>query len=218
MQSFQQRRGVTVSSTSEGLEAQALSPFKLPSDIEAKSLAAVQQVQNLNTKLNAEDYEQHVLGYAIEWEQVVTTKLDYEIRLVKKLQERRLHYEKKVDGLRAKVKRIESRGKEIPADFAQKVSRNDVKLKDAWEQHEERAAQLCVLLEEVTKQHWKDLYPLLKNTMRWELNRLGSENLTYGEFPSRLTAMKKTFQDHVWKEPLVEEEYLESVEHQLEEV
>lgn len=107
-----------------------------------------------------------------------------------------LVFEISVDGLRRKVNGLESKGKEIPQPQVERLSRNEQKLKNAWETHEQRAGKLCVLIEQVTEQGWKDLYPLIKNAIKWEVNRLGRENVTYGRLPSALDAMEISFQRH----------------------
>jgi len=90
---------------------------------------------------------------------------------------------------------MEAKGKETSKQV-ERLNRNEQKLKNAWESHEQRAGKLCVLLEQVTKYGWMDLYPLVKNSIKWELNRLGRENVIYGRLPSTLDSLKSSFQQH----------------------
>lgn len=141
-----------------------------------------------------EEYQQCILAYALEWEQVVTSKVDTELKQVKKLQQSRLHYEKKVEGLRRKVNTLDSKGKDLPPELMEKLVRNEQKLKDSWEVHEIRASSLCSLIEEVVQYGWKDLYPLVANLIKWEFNRSGGELAMYGKYPLMLQAFQDTFE------------------------
>lgn len=178
--------------TAEELELQAKSALKL-NDQGVPSLASIQQLATLHEKTNAVDYQRHILDYITEWEEVVTTKIESELAMVKKLQQDRLHYEKKVEGLRKKAVQAENKGKKLSTSQEDKLNRNEKKLKDAWQLHEQKAAEACFLIEQVTLHGWKDFYPLVKNTMKWEVNRLGRENVTYGRLPATLEAMKASY-------------------------
>jgi hypothetical protein len=197
LQSIEQMGNVSLATTSEGLELQAKSVTQVAEQLGAKSLASLQQLAAAHAKINSVEYQEHVLGYLSEWQQVVTSNVDKQLKAVKKLQQNRLHYEKKVESLRRKVNQLESKGKATPQAVVERLSRNEEKLKDAFENHEQWAGQLCVLLEQVTEHGWKDLYPLLKNTMKWEVNRLGRDNVTYGRLPETLDVMKISLHEHV---------------------
>ena len=195
LQSIEQKEGVSLATTSDGLELQAKPLAKVAEEFGATSLSSIQQVAVIHEQLNTEDFQEHVLDYIAEWEEVVTTIIDQETRRVKKLQRERVHYEKKVDSLRRRVNSMEAKGKETSKQ-GERLNRNEQKLKNAWESHEQRAGKLCVLLEQVTKYGWMDLYPLVKNSIKWELNRLGRENVIYGRLPSTLDSLKSSFQQH----------------------
>jgi hypothetical protein len=114
-----------------------------------------------------------------------------------------LHYEKKVDALRKKVNSLESKGKSTPDVTAVKLTpRNEEKLRESWINHETSSGRLVVLIEQAVTYGWKDLYPLVANTMKWQVNRVAREQDTYGQrLPLTLEAMKATFQAHVWSKP-----------------
>lgn len=139
------------------------------------------------------EYQQHVLDYATKWEQCVTSKVDQELKTVKKLQQSRAHYEKKVEGLRRKVNALDSRGKDIPSDLLTKLERNESKLKEAWETHEWNASRLCKLIEEVVHCGWKDLLPLITNLLKVEFNRSGGALALYGKFPMVMDSLQQPF-------------------------
>jgi hypothetical protein len=187
----------SLATTTEGLELQAKTVSQVAEDFGARSMASLQQLHTIHEKLNVADYQQHVVDYVLEWEKVITTRIDKELTDVKKLRQNRLHYERKVETLRRKVNQAEQKGKEVTADKLERLERNEQKLKDSFELHEQRAGKLCVLLEQATEQGWQDLYPFVRNAMKWEVNRLGRENVTYGRMPITLDAMKVTFQQHV---------------------
>jgi len=181
-----------LSATDEELELQAKSALKL-NDQGVPSLASIQQLAKLHEKTNAADYQRHILDYIKEWQEVVTTRIESELEMVKKLQQYRLHYEKKIEGLRKKAVQADTKGKKLSTSQEDKLNRNEQKLKDAWQLHEQKAAEACFLMEQVTLHGWKDFYPLVKNIMKWEVNRLGRENVTYGRLPATLEAMKATY-------------------------
>lgn len=158
---------------------------------EMASLAAAAQVDSINETVSGKEYDRFILDYALDWEKVVTGKLDAEIKEVQKLQRRRLHYERKVAGLRKRTNNMESKGKELPESLIEKLNRNEDKLKESFESHEQRSCDLCILLEEVTESGWKDLYPLLKNTMRYEVSRTQRDAACFSNLTTIIDAMKQ---------------------------
>lgn len=164
------------------------------------SLATLQKLASMHSKTNEIDYQLHVLDYVTEWEEVVSKMIKQELLMVKKLQKDRTHYERKVESLRKGILKKETSGKEIKDAEHEKLSRNEKKLKDAWQIHEQKAGEVCFLIEQITIHGWKDFYPLVKNTMKWEVNRLGRENLTYGRLPETLEALKARFVAETLKE------------------
>jgi hypothetical protein len=164
------------------------------------SLVSLQQLASIHEKTNRLDFQLHVLDYVSEWEQVVSTKVSEELSMVKKLQQDRLHYEKKTDSLRKKAIQLEGKGKAMTQAQEEKLDRNEKKLKDSWQLHEEKAGEACFLIEQVTIHGWKDFYPLVKNAMKWEVNRLGRENVTYGRLPATLEAMKASYKAETGKD------------------
>jgi vacuolar-type H+-ATPase subunit I/STV1 len=105
----------------------------------------LQQLHNIHENLDVADYQQHVMDYVTEWEQVVKPRIDKELSNVRKLQQDRLHYEKKVDTLRRKVNQAEQKGKEVPEEKLERLQRNEQKLKDSFDLHERRAGKLLTI-------------------------------------------------------------------------
>lgn len=134
------------------------------------SFGAAQGVANNN------EFQTHVVDYVVDWERIVTERVDAELKHVKELEGHRRHYEDKVGGLREKAHHIEQKGKEPSKGQAEKLERNEEKLKKAFTEHERQAGKLCRLIEAVTHQGCKDLYPLVKKYMKWEMNCIGREH------------------------------------------
>jgi hypothetical protein len=141
---------------------------QLEEEMGGLSLASVHQLALMNEKKISEEYDKFMVAYALEWEEIVTSRLDKEIKAVQQLQRKRNHYEKKVSGsllgLRKRTNNIEKNGKEVPPALAEKLQRNEQKLQEAFSLHENSAAKLCALLEEATASGWKDCkFPFLKS-------------------------------------------------------
>ena len=154
------------------------------------SLKVLNQWSSAQGIVNGQDYKQHVTDYAIQWEQIVTERVEKEIKHVRKLQGDRSHYEKKVETMRKRDNELLAKGKTSPAAQKEKLERNETKLKEAYMLHESEAGRLCVLIEAVTQEGWKDLYFLAKNYMKWESNRVGRESDIYSQLAGTLESMK----------------------------
>lgn len=124
----------------------------------------------------AASYEDKVVDYCIEWERIITSRVDAELKETNKMHFKLNHYTSKVLGLRKKVNSHNNRGNETPdKKLSEKLKRNEVKLQDAWKAHERSASKLCDLIEEVTARGWKDLYPLVTASMQLEVERASGE-------------------------------------------
>lgn len=145
------------------------------------SLQAIQQLASAQGHVDIMEFQSHILDYVNEWEWVVTTRIDAELKLSRKQAADRAHYESKVEALRKKSNELETRGKVTPTGTAEKLKRNEEKLKEAFEIYELAAGKLCVLIEEATAGGWRDLYPLVQNVMKWEAHRVESENDIYAK-------------------------------------
>ncbi|OEU17291.1 hypothetical protein FRACYDRAFT_184089 [Fragilariopsis cylindrus CCMP1102] len=160
------------------------------------TLAATQGI------VNEREYNDRVVDYAIEWEKTVLEQVESELKKVRKLQGDRSYYEKKVDTLRQKANNLEEKGKTIPPSQEERLERNETKLKEAFVVHEKEAGRLCVLIEEVTSNGWKDLYHLVKNYCKWESNRVSRETDIYSELSTTIDSMKSTYKINSKKKDL----------------
>jgi hypothetical protein len=134
------------------------------------SFGAAQGVANDN------EFQTHVVDYIVDWQVTVTERIDAELKNVKKLERDRRHYQEKVEKLREYASNIEAKGNVPSKGQVEKLNRNEEKLKDAFTTYERQAGKLCVLIEAVTHEGYKDLYPLVKKYTKWEINRTVREH------------------------------------------
>jgi len=182
--------------TLDGIESRTKSIMKVAEEIGPGSLLAHQQLSAMQEELNKLDYENHIVKYIDEWDQVVTSQLDDDVKAVRELAKNRDHYIGKVDKLREKVNKIEHRGRQdAQKKLRDQLDRNEAKLDKCDELYEKKANDVSVVLYEATKRGWVDLYPVIKNVMKFEINRLGRESSTYGSFHSTLNALKSDYKE-----------------------
>lgn len=180
----------------EGIQARTKSVMKVAEEIGPGSLMAHQQLAMMQDELNIIDYQSHTANYIDEWEAVVTSQLDTEVKAVRDLGKKRDHYIEKVDRLRGHVNKIEHRGKEIASKkLTDHLARNEKKLVEADALYEETAHTVSVVLYEATERGWVDFYPVVKNVMKFEINRLGRESSCYGSYHATLTELKSDYRE-----------------------
>jgi hypothetical protein len=160
------------------------------------SLASVHQLVTEKATVDAEQYYKNVINTAIEWEEIVTTRVDAGLKKTKTLYQDLIHYQHKIAFLRKKVNDVENEGKESPAKLNQKLTRNEAKLNQAWELYEDSASNLCNLLEEITKGGWKDLYPLILAGLQWEVDIATGEQDANGILSQVEKGMTSIFDEH----------------------
>lgn len=189
-----QRRGEKV--TPASMELQSKSIMKVAEEIGGGSLVAMQQLAAMHDSLNQLDYKTRIADYIDEWDQVVTSHLDDEVGMVRDRQKKRDHYMHKVDKLRTRINKIEHRGmREAPDSLNEKLDRNEAKLEKADDDFEDMANDMVVVLDESIRRGWVDLFPLLKNAIKFEVNRIGRENASYGRFPLTLDHLKGDYKE-----------------------
>ena len=151
------------------------------------SLGAAQAVRNDS------EYQLNIVEYTTKWIEVVTERVDAGLKNVRKLASERLHYERKIETLRNRANDLEKKGKSSPDSAIERLSRNETKLKEAFEVHEKEAGKLCALIETVTQEGYKDLYILVRNYIQWELSRIGSESDLSFQLRSTLDVLNEKF-------------------------
>ncbi|MGK3734285.1 MAG: hypothetical protein ACI8RD_006756 [Bacillariaceae sp.] len=185
-----------VEQSGESIESRTKSIMEVADQIGPGSLVAHQQLSVMHQKLNEVDFDNHVVDYIDEWDKVVTSQLDDEVKAVRELAKNREKYFDKVGKLREKVNAIEHRGKQdAPKKLTDQLDRNEKKLEECDVLYEKKANEVSVELYEATSRGWVDLYPVIKNVMKFEINRLGRESSTYGNFHNTLDALKIDYKD-----------------------
>jgi hypothetical protein len=165
-------------------------------DEKSKCFASVYKLASMQAKNENEKYQKEIIDYALEWQDIVTKRVDAEIAHSKKLRSSLNHYEGKLPGLRKKVNETEMKGKKPPAAVLDKLKRNEEKLEESSQGYEEHAFELIVLLEEAIVCGWKDLYPLVKATMKWESDRAHRENEIFKNLKTGLSdKLSKKFKE-----------------------
>uniref|UniRef100_A0A7R9ZJ89 BAR domain-containing protein n=1 Tax=Craspedostauros australis TaxID=1486917 RepID=A0A7R9ZJ89_9STRA len=142
---------------------------------DSDSLRAVNYSVQRQTRLNANDFQKEVLKFAIQWEDYVRGNVDPQIEKVTELQRVRVHYESKLPTLRATHNRLQSEGKKINPTDAQKLERNEAKLKAAFTEHETAATHLCAWLDEIVRNGMVDLLPMMLKAIELMNNRTSIE-------------------------------------------
>mmetsp|Transcript_20959 Transcript_20959/g.59811 ORF Transcript_20959/g.59811 Transcript_20959/m.59811 type:complete len:307 (+) Transcript_20959:169-1089(+) len=153
------------------------------------SLVHIQSSAAKKAKDNVIEFQKKVLDYAIEWESIVTSRADVELKKCKKLETDQEHYEGKVEKLREEVNKLETAGKKPGNAKLEKLARNEEKLKASFKVHEAAANKACVLLEQIVQHGWKDLYHMVKATVNCEKHRVDGEAATFAEMKEALDRM-----------------------------
>jgi hypothetical protein len=174
------------------------------SNVMVDSLMSIHKLAYKQCRFDVMEYQDTVVAYVVEWERVITTRVDSGLDQVFELNAKMNHYQTKVGVLRKKMHQMEknrNRGSgqssrstasslstatslssnpfvsaNIPAKMETKLLRNQNKLEKAWEAHEAAASTLCHILEQVTRQGWKDLAPLVECMMEFESNRTSHDS------------------------------------------
>ena len=117
---------------------------------------------------SAKTFDERVLQYAEEWLEVISARVSSNVIQFKELSDSLEHYNTKVEKLK---------GKEKPnaASPSPKLERNETKLRGTRESHDTMGENLYKLMEEVTVRAWKDLLPLLMQSIQMDLTQAEEE-------------------------------------------
>jgi hypothetical protein len=140
-----------------------------------ESYVGVHEALSKNTHKEIRKYQDNIIDYVVEWERIVTARFEEENTERQRLNGVLNHYQTKVEGLRKDVNKKLDKGLSSPSRKTEKLSRNEDKLKIAWEEHEHSASRLCDLLQEATESGWKDLYPLVIAMMKFDSEKSADE-------------------------------------------
>jgi len=128
------------------------------------SFAGVHQsAYNLSKKYH-EQYGQYLIDYVESWERVVFQRINGLLIHYRELQDSVTHYNKKVGGLLQKV----DKSKSVRHKLAEKLDRNEIKEMGAVEARDTVGEHLYLYIEEVMERAWRDVFPLLLRSCRFE--------------------------------------------------
>jgi len=154
---------------------------------ERGSLIEVQEQASTYHISNLAEYQQQILAYIEDWLATVSNQLDEKLEEIPHLRATRQECE-------GKMEKISNKQKSNPDSFDQELAdATQQEMYKAIEEHEEACSKACFMIDQVVRKGWKDLYPLVNKMMKWELNLLGRENKSYGQFlPETLNKLSQT--------------------------
>lgn len=155
------------------------------------SYASVHDGLGAKTTSYADKYKQFVLDYAIEWEKVVTNRINAGIKTSENLRRDLDHYQKKVESLRLSVNQSMAKGKNVKPEAQEKLKRNEEKLISAKQSYNKVATDLCLLMEEVVERSWRDLHPLLIKCAQFDSTLSNDESKILGSLNQVVAQLKQ---------------------------
>ena len=166
-------------------------------EVDTSNLSIAQASHKLSHTY-ADQYETSIIQYAEEWLQTVTLRIKSGLLEFDKLRESLNHYVDKVAELRAEAKKIESHNKKLSPKKTEKLERNELKLNGAREAHHKYGQSLSLLIDEVTARGWRDLFPLIVNSIHFDLNYSSDQAKLY----SKLESISNMLDDAAAADPL----------------
>jgi hypothetical protein len=142
------------------------------------------------TKSYSDKYKQFVLEYAIEWEKVVTTRINEGLKRSEELRRDLDHYQKKVEALRLSVNQNMAKGKNVRSEQQEKLKRNEEKFLAARQNYNKISVDLCILMEEVVDRSWRDLHPLIVKCAQFDSTLSADEAKILANLNQVVTSLK----------------------------
>ena len=167
----------------------SVSPKNGPDSIE-NSYLKIQKTMVGRAQLFGQKFEKHIVAYIKDWDDAVSTRIS---ALMKEHERRRLdleHYTRKVEGMRLTVNKAMASGKKVPADAADKLQRNEIKLKQSRESFEKYTHDFYLIVNEVTDRAWKDLHPILVKMLQFDMTLAQEEAKLYSSLRETIEALK----------------------------
>lgn len=131
---------------------------------DTESFVGVHQAAFNLSKQHHDQYGNYLIKYVEDWERVVAQRIHGLLIHYRELQENAVHYNKKVGGLLHKV----DRSKSVRHTLAEKLDRNEIKEMGAVEARDTVGEHLYLYIEEVMERAWRDVFPLLLRSCRFE--------------------------------------------------
>ena len=152
------------------------------------SYSSVNDQVNKSMLQTEEDFATKIVDYTSEWLKMVTLTFDTEIKEAKQAHKDLEHYRKKIGSLRTDKMKMIAKGKEIAPKDAEKLDRNEEKLKAAERTAKKHDANLLSLVEDLIERSWKDTYPLLVELLEFDMTASESK-------ASKLLNLKKVLDE-----------------------
>lgn len=140
------------------------------------SYMAIHRSINDRQKTCANRYLKHVVGYAIEWEDLIVAHVTASLKRAKGLRRDVDHYQSKVESLTVVTNRIISRGQVVDTKVTSRSQRNEEKYKQARKEFDVFADYLVTLLEQVTVRGWQNLHPILLKLVQFDISVVSDES------------------------------------------
>jgi hypothetical protein len=160
------------------------------------SYASVHDNLSAKSKSYATKFKQFVLDYAVEWQQVVTQRVDSGLKKSELLRRELDHYQKKVEAMRLSTNQSLAKGKAVTPANAEKLGRNEEKLISSKQTYNKIATDLCILMEEVTERAWRDLHPLLIKCAQFDMTLSGDESKILSSLNQAVNELKRVATDN----------------------
>eukprot|EP00571_Detonula_confervacea_P010031 CAMPEP_0172304250 /NCGR_PEP_ID=MMETSP1058-20130122/5674_1 /TAXON_ID=83371 /ORGANISM="Detonula confervacea, Strain CCMP 353" /LENGTH=637 /DNA_ID=CAMNT_0013015393 /DNA_START=79 /DNA_END=1992 /DNA_ORIENTATION=- len=114
------------------------------------------------------DEHSQLVEYVVNWDHIVTKRVETKYGEYAKQRTSLNHYAKKVDSLLAEEGKLREKQKQMKPKQIEKLERNQDKLTEARETHDSAGESLLMLMDEVILRSWRDAFPLLKKSIRFE--------------------------------------------------
>mmetsp|Transcript_19534 Transcript_19534/g.41120 ORF Transcript_19534/g.41120 Transcript_19534/m.41120 type:complete len:381 (+) Transcript_19534:96-1238(+) len=138
------------------------------------SFMGIFNASNDINQVYAEKFRENIIGYVVQWDKIVSTRIEGRLIEFRKMRSSYAHYVDKVAGLHEKADKQKAKSKQVPKTasprLANKLERNVVKLSGAEEAHDDYGRSLLLYIDEVTTTYWKDFVPLLHMFMKFSMN------------------------------------------------
>lgn len=173
----------------------AMPPAGAPPDSVCSYLSTHHNLANKNKQF-AQRFAKFVIDYCIQWQQVVSARIDKTLKEAEKSRVEADHYQSKVESLRQAANEKLAKGKQVDAKSAEKLTRNEEKLMKIKEENNKCTADACLLVEELTDRAWRDLHPLLVKIIQFDMTISSEEAKAMGDLKAVVAELKSIAATH----------------------
>jgi hypothetical protein len=156
----------------------------------------IQEGLHNKAKMYVSKYAEFVINYSVEWERIVTHRVTTGLKKEEKLRVEVDHYQEKVESLRTTANSALAKGKMVDTKTADRLGRNEEKLKQAKTAHQTFSQSLCILIDEVTDRSWRDLHPLLVKLAQFDMTLSEDESKALAKLDQVVNELKRVAATH----------------------